>query len=86
MRHLQSKCFWPKNDTEFATDKIGLQGEDADGNTNEGEEGNDGYAAAEHDDGIVYDQGYEDDDFLVNTNRVAALKVDDSSDSSDEEG
>ena len=84
VRHLQSKGLWPTNDTEFSTDKIGLRASDQEGTTTDEGGANDNTATAEQDDGIVYDMGYmgyEDDEFLVNTNRVAALKVDDSSDS-----
>ncbi|CAB9524570.1 Probable RNA-binding protein EIF1AD [Seminavis robusta] len=82
VKHLQTKGLWPSKDAEFATDKIGLEdtaGQDGqdNNNTNNTDEAN-----PPKDDGIVYDTGYEDDDeYLVNTNRLAALKVDDSSDS-----
>lgn len=79
IKHLQSKGMWPKKDPEFSTEKIGLRTPDQD-EDNEG-----GGEEDEEDDGIVYDQGYEDDDFLVNTNRIATLKVDDSSDSESSE-
>lgn len=86
VKHLQSKGLWPNHDAEFSTDKIGLRTKDVDdvkgdGATDAVEENQ----PKEEDDGIVYDMGYEDDDFLVNTNRLAALKVDDSSDSESSE-
>jgi len=86
VKHLQSKGLWPKQDAEFFTDKIGLRTKDSDdvnagGTTDAVEEEN---QTNEEDDGIVYDMGYEDDDFLVNPNRLAVLKVDDSSDSEEE--
>lgn len=38
------------------------------------------------DDGIVYDSVDNDNDLFVNTNRISTLKIEDSSDSSDDEG
>jgi probable RNA-binding protein EIF1AD len=89
VKHLQTKGMWPKMDAEFATHKMGLLGEqDADADADEEEDDQDNHSTLDNNDGIVYDVGYENDDFLVNTNRIAALKVDDSSEeeSSDEEG
>lgn len=41
-------------------------------------------ATSRADDGIVYDNGYSDD-FFVNTNRIASMKIQDSSDSEDDD-
>lgn len=78
VKHLQSKGLWPTNDAEFSTCTArGAVDDDGEDSNN-----NDTCAVEEHEDGIVYDTGYGDDDaFLVNTNRIAALTVDDSSDS-----
>lgn len=78
VKHLQSKGLWPTNDAEFSTGTArGAVDDDGEDSNN-----NDTCAVEEHEDGIVYDTGYGDDDaFLVNTNRIAALTVDDSSDS-----
>lgn len=84
VKHLQSKGLWPTKDAEFSTEKIGLRSPDQDDVGQTGGDGDEKGTSAENDDGIVYDTGYEDDDYLVNTNRIAALKVDDSSDSDSE--
>jgi len=82
VKHLQSKGLWPTKDAEFATEKIGL----CSNTREETNESTDDSAASKQDDGIVYDMGYEGDELLVNTNRLSALKVDDSSDSDSSEG
>jgi probable RNA-binding protein EIF1AD len=86
IKHLQTKGLWPSADSEF--NKI---------ENNNSAEITSVVAAAkeEADDGIVYadDYGYDseegenlDDLLFVNTNRVAAMKIqDDDGDSSDEE-
>jgi len=66
---------WPAHDKQFANVHDVEESDIA-------QEGDDNDEAAE-DDGIVYDQGYEDDDFMVNTNRLATLKVEDDSSDSD---
>mmetsp|Transcript_126698 Transcript_126698/g.366743 ORF Transcript_126698/g.366743 Transcript_126698/m.366743 type:complete len:182 (+) Transcript_126698:109-654(+) len=73
VKHLKSKGFWPEGDSEFAKG-AGAQDDD-DGDNLEG------------DDGIVYQDFDEADDLFVNTNRVARLEIQDSSEeeSSDEE-
>lgn len=91
VKHLQAKGLWPTKDKAFAVaggtrsgdcdnQEIGnVEGDGADA-------GDDNLVEAE--DGIVYDVGYEEDDaYFVNTNRLAKLKVEDSSESesSDEE-
>lgn len=74
IKHLKSKDLWPTNDPEFQSDA----GEDlAEG-------------PKEEDDGIVYGNDYydmdeNDDDLFVNTNRVARLEIQDSSDSESSE-
>lgn len=75
VKHLQSKGLWPAHDKQFANVHDVEESDIA-------QEGDDNDEAAE-DDGIVYDQGYEDDDFMVNTNRLATLKVEDDSSDSD---
>lgn len=77
IKHLLSKELWPSNDPEFQSDaeEIAVEG------------------PKEEDDGIVYGNDYydmgdgRDDDLFVNTNRLARLEIQDSSDSesSDEE-
>ena len=75
VKHLQSKGLWPDDDPEFSKG-TGAQDDEDD-------------EQVEDDDGIVY-QEYDDDvddDLFVNTNRIARLEIQDSSedDSSDEE-
>ena len=75
VKHLQAKGLWPDDDPEFSKGAGAKDGDD------EGQ--------VEDDDGIVY-QDYDDDvddDLFVNTNRIARLEIQDSSedDSSDEE-
>ena len=75
VKHLQSKEMWPDDDPEFAK---GPGAQDGDENEHE-----------ENEDGIVY-QEYDDEadgDLFVNTNRIAKLEIQDSSEeeSSDEE-
>lgn len=79
IKHLKSKDLWPAHDPEFETSDAGEEvTEDP----------------KEQDDGIVYGNDYydtgdneNDDDLFVNTNRLARLEIQDSSDSesSDEE-
>lgn len=87
VKHLQTKGLWPKMDAEFATDRLGLGEQEQDADDEEDDPDNHADPDNNNNDGIVYDVGYEDDDLFVNTNRIAALKVDDSSEeeSSDEE-
>jgi probable RNA-binding protein EIF1AD len=73
IKHLKSKGLWPEDDPEFSN---GTDSRDVEDNED-----------LEDDDGIVY-QDYDDnmdDDIFVNTNRVAKLEVQDSSDDSDDE-
>ncbi|CAJ1952466.1 unnamed protein product [Cylindrotheca closterium] len=77
IKHLKSKSLWPVNDPEFESEAGEEVIEDP----------------KEEDDGIVYGNDYydmgeeNDDDLFVNTNRLARLEIQDSSDSesSDEE-
>lgn len=71
IQHLVSNDMWPMDDKEFSVATDGLADESAIG---------------PEDDGIVYQASDEEDDLLVaNTNRVAALQLEESSDDSDEE-
>ena len=73
IKHLKSIDLWPVHDVEFMTV---LDGDDQGGDIADGNEDDE-----IPEDGIVYDAGYDDDgDLFVNTNRLAALKVQDSSD------
>ena len=74
VKHLKSKDLWPTDDTEFLGDADGTSDEDD--------------APKEEDDGIVYGNDYydtdgeaNDDDLFVNTNRLARMEIQDSSDS-----
>jgi probable RNA-binding protein EIF1AD len=73
VKHLQSKDLWPTNDLEFQHDAGAIDEETE--------------APKEEDDGIVYGDDYydsddlNDDDLFVNTNRLARLEIQDSSDS-----
>lgn len=75
VKHLQSKGLWPDDDPEFSKGAGAQDGDDDE--------------KVQDDDGIVY-QEYDDDvddDLFVNTNRIARLEIQDSSEdeSSDEE-
>ena len=95
VKHLKSNGLWPDGDPEFANEASELQhgaqhpslqdeGDDdgalAKENNSESESEDDG--EGDDDDGIVYEN---DADLFVNTNRVAALKIDDSSSSDDDD-
>jgi hypothetical protein len=89
VKHLKAEGLWPSHDPEFVRDvpkgdsdhddESSVDDEGTNADSDPGEQG----ALNENDDGIVYENDVDDMMFL-NTNRVAALKVDDSS-SSDEE-
>ncbi len=67
VKHLKSKNLWPEDDPEFSKGTGAQDGDD------EGQ--------LEDDDGIVY-QEYDDDvddDLFVNTNRIARVEIQDSS-------
>mmetsp|Transcript_1869 Transcript_1869/g.2870 ORF Transcript_1869/g.2870 Transcript_1869/m.2870 type:complete len:186 (-) Transcript_1869:223-780(-) len=81
IKHLQSKKLWPKEFDDVNQDNHSedqTYDNESDASDNENQESNDG---------IVYDHGYEryDDMLMVNTNKVAALRVDDDSSSSSED-
>lgn len=77
VKHLQDKGLWPKIDEEFSVNKVATM--DLNVIAGENREEDDHEVA---NDGIVYDDMLsEDDDYFVNSNRLAALEVDDSSDS-----
>jgi probable RNA-binding protein EIF1AD len=71
VRNIQVKGLWPVNDAEFG--EQGMEDDEGD--------------AADHaaEDGIVYDTGMQEDDYLmVNNNRTGSAPVPDSSDSEDD--
>jgi probable RNA-binding protein EIF1AD len=78
IKHLCAKGLWPTHDPEFATDNVIKDDDDDESDSSDGD-----------DDGIVYDNAYgadEDDDadLFVNTNRIAKMAIQDSSDSEDD--
>jgi len=87
IKHLKAKNMWP-NDAEFETieggkAQVGRTRSEEEAKWTSGEEDEE----EEQDDGIVYDTGI-DEEFFVNTNRVNAMQIQDSSesDSSDDDG
>jgi probable RNA-binding protein EIF1AD len=95
VKHLKAEGLWPSHDPEFVRDAPKGDGDsdDDDAHDDSSVDGDDDSNADpdpgrqgtlhENDDGIVY--GDDDDgDMFLNTNRVAALRVDDSSSSDDE--
>jgi probable RNA-binding protein EIF1AD len=81
IKHLKAKGVWPTSDTEFTDETDTGQTQHASFKPNGSADHPD------HDDGIVYDDGYDDEleeDLFVNTNRLANLVVEESSDSEDE--
>ncbi len=84
IKHLKAKNLWP-NDEQFET---GEGGESLASRARSEKEakGTSGDEDEEHDDGIVYDTGV-DDEFFVNANRVNVMQIQDSSesDSSDDD-
>lgn len=78
--HLVKNNLWPEAFHDGATVQKGTLGEEVEGDNDET------VHDETADDGIVYDQGYNDDDQLfVNTNRLAALRVDESESESDDD-
>jgi probable RNA-binding protein EIF1AD len=78
VKNLQVKSLWPVNDSEFG---------DIDGIAEQGMRDDEEDTDANHtaDDGIVYDRGMQEDDYLtVNTNRTGPALMPDSSDSEDD--
>lgn len=83
VKHLKSKKLWP-DDEQFATLENNTEAKEEELKWTSGEE-DDEEGQEDVDDGIVYDNEYGDELF-VNTNRVAALQMQDSeSESSDDE-
>lgn len=92
IKHLKSKNMWPNHDKEFGATVE--ESETIDGD--EKEEGGDVASTNQEvlhkedngddveDDGIVYGAN-DDDDFLINTNRIASLQIQDSDSESDED-
>lgn len=83
VKHIKSKGLWP-SDPYFAEDEsssgaAAITQDDAGSEFEEGEEPDGTY----EDNGIVFDDPLGDDNMMVNTNRIATLRVEDSS--SDEE-
>ena len=86
VKHIKSKNLWP-DDPYFADDPdIGEEknGDDGIDNKDDDSASNDNEAGYE-DDGIVFEDPYLDDEYMINTNRVARLTVDDSSSDEDSE-
>lgn len=85
VKHIKSKGLWP-SDSFFAND----DGGEKDGEKMENEEynnpdDNDDGDGTYEENGIVFDDPLEDEDLMmINTNRIATLRVEDSSDSEDE--
>ncbi len=77
VKHLKDKGLWPK-------DAFFLDNEQEDHYINEDENGEDGRVDEDEDeDGIVFND--VDDEYFCNMNRIAKMKIDDSSDESDED-
>lgn len=93
VKHIKSKNLWP-SDPYFADDNPEQNeneqsnvenGDDVDDDAGDGTDNNDNErveADYEDDDGIVFDDPL-DDEYMINTNRVARLTVDDSSSDED---
>lgn len=79
IKHLKDNGLWPKNsfflDSEEEMDDI---------RNGEGDDDDNGNGDSDSGDDIVYND-YTDDDYFCNMNRIANLKVDDSSDDSEGE-
>eukprot|EP00578_Thalassiosira_sp_NH16_P020641 CAMPEP_0181099234 /NCGR_PEP_ID=MMETSP1071-20121207/12552_1 /TAXON_ID=35127 /ORGANISM="Thalassiosira sp., Strain NH16" /LENGTH=258 /DNA_ID=CAMNT_0023181885 /DNA_START=104 /DNA_END=880 /DNA_ORIENTATION=- len=97
VKHIKSKGLWP-SDPYFADDDTDeVEGSHHDGGKAENEESHPDNPNKEveplhqdgayEDNGIVFDDPYGDDELMVNTNRIATLRVEDSSseDDSDDE-
>lgn len=76
IKHLKTKDLWP-TDPRFI-DSLGAT--DDQESEEEGEKRN-----LDENDGIVYDDCYDEDNLFVNTNRMANLKIQDSSSESESE-
>lgn len=91
IKHLQSNELWPGWDTEFTQDSIESSSQN-EKTTNEDcssagvRSFDEEDQASPIEDGIVYATGYDtDDDLFVNTNRLASLQVQDSSETESDE-
>lgn len=93
VKHIKSKGLWP-SDPFFANDDT----EEAEGSNKDGEKAENGESRPDihnqedeprhqdstyEDNGIVFDDPYGDDELMVNTNRIATLRVEDSSSEED---
>ena len=85
VKHIKSKGLWPTDsffDDEQASEEKAQRTRAQDESIKKDEEddsdGNDDYCGNDNDDGIVFDDPLADE-FMVNTNRIAALRVEDSS-------
>jgi len=81
VKHIKSKGLWP-NDPLFAeegTTQNDVDQDEADSGEDKDEVPGQNDTYYENDDGIVFD----DDDLMVNTNRIATLRVEDSSSDED---
>ena len=84
VKHIKSKGLWPADDSFF--DDVLIEGQEQqlqskalgkDENDEESDE--EEYEQYEDEDGIVFDDPLLTDDSMVNTNRIAAMRVEDSS-------
>ena len=85
VKHIKSKGLWPTDsffDDEASSEDKAQKTRPQDENLKKDEdnqsEDNDEYYANGNDDGIVFDDPLADE-FMVNTNRIAAMRVEDSS-------
>ena len=85
VKHIKSKGLWPTDDSFF--DDTLIEGEvhqqrqskTSGKDENADEESDEEYEQYEDGDGIVFDDPLLTDDLMVNTNRIAAMRVEDSS-------
>ena len=85
VKHIKSKGLWPTDDSFF--DDTLIEGEvhqqqqskSSGKDENADEESDEEYEQYEDGDGIVFDDPLLTDDLMVNTNRIAAMRVEDSS-------
>jgi probable RNA-binding protein EIF1AD len=85
IKNLKAKDLWPLNDPEFNDEKLATNEHEAPDSTSSDRDGTATDLQNKIDDGIVYDSMYADeeigDDLMLNTNRMANLVLQDSSDS-----
>jgi probable RNA-binding protein EIF1AD len=78
IKHLRSKNLWPKEFDSVNEEEHERQEKEEENDTEE--QGSDEEEDEKASDGIVYDQGYDiDEELMANTNRVAAIVLQDSS-------